>query len=49
MCHILSRYFWSVYGVFEQIRLVSDFADEARMYCFVTVRRSGTEMIYQTV
>ena len=53
MCH-----FWSVYGVFEQQRLVSDFADvldapflleEALMYCCVPVRRSGTEMIYQTV
>ena len=27
MCHILSCYFWSVYGVFEQQRLESDFAD----------------------
>ena len=58
MCHILSCYFWAVYGVFEQQRLVSDFADvldapflleEARMYCCVPVCRSGTEMIYQTV
>ena len=58
MCHILSCYFWSVYGVFEQQRLVSDFADvldepflleEALMYCCVPVRRSGIEMIYQTV
>ena len=57
MCHILSCYFWSVY-VFEQQRLLSDFADvldapflleEAGMYCCVPVRRSGTEMIYQTV
>ena len=54
MCHILSCYFWSVYAVFEQQRLVSDFADvlyalfllkEDRMYCCVPVRRSGTEMI----
>ena len=58
MCNILSCYFWFVYGVFEQQRLVSDFADdrdapflieEARIYCCVPVRRSGTEMIYQTV
>ena len=27
MCHILSRYFWAVYGVFEQQRLISDFTD----------------------
>ena len=27
MCLILSCYFWSVYGVFEQQRLVSDFVD----------------------
>ena len=58
MCHILYCYFWSVYGVFEQQRLVSDFADvldapflleEALMYCGVPVCQSGTEMIYQTV
>ena len=58
MCHILSCYFWSVYSVFEQQRLVSDLADvleaqflleEARMYCCVPVHLSGTEMIYQTV
>ena len=58
MWHILSCYFWSVYGVLKQQRLVSDFAnvldapfllEEARMYCCVPVRRSGTEMIYQTV
>ena len=58
MCHILSCYFLSVYGVLEQQRLVSDFAgvldapfllEEARMYCCVSVRRSGTEMICQTV
>ena len=58
MCHILSCYFWSVYGVFEQQRLVSDLADvldatflleEGRMYCCVPVRRNGTDMIYQTV
>ena len=58
MSHILSCYFWSVYGVFEQQGLVSDFADmldtpflleEARMYCCVPVCQSGTEMIYQTV
>ena len=51
MCNILSCCFWSVYGVFEQQRLVPDFADdrdapflleEARMYCCVPVRRSGT-------
>ena len=44
--------------VFEQQRLVSDLADvldakflleEGRMYCCVPVRRSGTDMIYQTV
>ena len=44
MCHILSCYFWSLYGVFGQHRLVSDFADdrdapflleEALMYCCV--------------
>ena len=58
MCRILSCYFWSVYCVFEQQRLVSDFVDvldapflleEALMNCCVPVRRSGTEMIYQTV
>ena len=47
-----SFYFWSVYGVFEQQRLISDFADDrdapflleaARMYYCVPVRRSGTE------
>ena len=46
MCHILSCYFLAVYGVFEQQRLVSDFADvldaqflieEARMYFFVSL------------
>ena len=51
-------YFWFVYGVLEQQRLVSDFADvldapflleKARMYRCVPVRRSGTEMVYQTV
>ena len=58
VCNILSCYFWSVYVVFEQQRLVSDFADvldapflleEARIYCCVPVRPSGTEMINQTV
>ena len=58
MCQILSCYFWFVYGVFEQQRLIPDFADlldapflleEARMYCSVPVRPSGTEMINQTV
>ena len=58
MCHILSCYFWSVYGVFEQQRLESDFADvldapflleESSMYCYVPERRSGPEIIYQTV
>ena len=47
MYHILSCYFWSVYDVFEQQWLVSDFADvldapflleEALMYCCVPVR-----------
>ena len=51
MCYIISCYFWSVYGVFEQQRLVSDLSDvldapflleKARMYCCVPVRRSGT-------
>ena len=55
---VKSFYFWSSYGVFEQQRLVSDFTDvldanflleEALMHCCVHVRRSGTEMIYQTV
>ena len=60
MCYILSCYFWSVHvnGVFELQTLVSDFADvldapflleEARIYWCAPVRRSGTEMIYQTV
>ena len=53
-----SFYFWSVYGVFEQQRLISDFADDrdapflleaAPMYYYVPVRRSGTEITYQTV
>ena len=57
MCHILC-YFWSVFGVSQQQRLISDFADvldapflleEAHMYCCAPVPRSGTEMIYQTV
>ena len=47
-----SFYFWSLYGVFEQQRLISDFVDDrdapfllevARMYYCVPVRRSGTE------
>ena len=47
-----SFYFWSLYGVFKQQRLISDFADDrdaptlleaARMYYCVPVRRSGTE------
>ena len=47
-----SFYFWSLYGVFEQHRLISDFADDqeapflleaARMYYCVPVRRRGTE------
>ena len=53
-----SFYFWSIYGVFEQQWLISDFAvdrdvpfllEAARMYCCVPVRRSGTEKTYQTV
>ena len=53
-----SFYFWSLYGVIEQQRLISDFADDrdapflleaARMYYCVPVRRSGTEKTYQTV
>ena len=49
-----SFYFWALYGVFEQQRLISDFADDrdapflleaARMYYCVPVRRSGTEKI----
>ena len=48
-----SFYFWSVYGMFEQQRLISDFADDqdtpflleaARMYYLVPVCRSGTEL-----
>ena len=47
-----SFYFWSLYGVFEQQSLISDFADDrdapclleaARMYSCVPVRRSETE------
>ena len=47
-----SFYFWSLYGVFQQQRLISDFADDrdapflleaARMYYCVPVRRSGIE------
>ena len=47
-----SFYFWSLYGVFEQRMLISDFADDrdapflleaARMYYCVPVCRSGTE------
>ena len=52
--HFLSveSFFWPLYGVFEQQRLISDFADDrdapflleaARMYYCVPVRRSGTE------
>ena len=49
-----SFYFWSLYGVFEQQRLISDFADDrdapfsleaARIYYCVPVRRRGTEKI----
>ena len=45
-------YFWSLNGVFEQQRLISDFADDrdapflleaARMYYCFPVRQSGTE------
>ena len=55
---IESFYVWSVYGVFEQQRLISDFTDmleapflllAARMYYYVPVRRSGTEITFQTV
>ena len=53
-----SFYFWSLYGVFEQQRLISDFADDrdapflleaARMYYNVPVRRSGTEKTSNSV
>ena len=56
---VKSFYFGSLYGVFEQQRLISGFADgrdapflleAARMYYCVPVRRSGTEKkTYQTV
>ena len=50
-----SFYFWSLYGVFEQQRLILDFTDDrdapflleaASMYYCVPVRRSGTEKTY---
>ena len=53
-----SIYFWSLHGVFEQQRLISDFADDrdapflleaARMYYCVPVRRSGTEKLIKQV
>ena len=52
MCQILSCYFWSVCGVcsdFVDVLDASFLLEEALMYCCVPVRRSGTEMIYQTV
>ena len=50
--------FRSLYGVFEQHRLISDFADDrdapfslkaARMYCCFPIRLSGTEKISNSV
>ena len=47
-----SFYFWSLYGVFEQQRLISDFTDDRdapflleQLVCTIVspVRRSGTE------
>ena len=52
MCHILSCSFWSVYGVFSDFGDVLDalfLLEEALIHWCVAVRRSGTEMVYQTV